>query len=324
MSDTDIVVRARNITQQAFAEVTAALNELEGKTGKVGHAAKESSGFLSTMAGTFTGFLTGQAVMGGLSAAFNFAKGAAIGMNSTLETTTLQFTTMMGDAGRAEKHVKSLFDFAATTPFETGPIIAASRSMQLFGGDALNTQENLRRVGDAAAVAGAPIDMVGTHVGKLYSALKNGTPMGEPIQRLMELGVMSGDTRLKMDALSKTAGGGQKAWELFSGEMDKNAGAMSKMAGTWAGVTSTLSDAVTMLAAGAFKPLFELLKGGIGSLNELLGSKAFTAGAAALATSISSGVTVAFTAFSGSTIRHRAKASTSSRSWSEESTCWLS
>ena len=74
----------------------------------------------------------GTIALGGLGAAltavgggFAFAAKRAFDMNSTLETSTLQFETLMGDADRAREHVASLFDFAKKTPFETGPIIEA-------------------------------------------------------------------------------------------------------------------------------------------------------------------------------------------------------
>ena len=89
-------------------------------------AEDKASGVLKGVGGALSGIgrvamgaaLGGIAVVGG---ALGLAGGAAIGMNSDLETSTLQFETLMGDADKAAEHVASLFDFAAKTPFETGP-----------------------------------------------------------------------------------------------------------------------------------------------------------------------------------------------------------
>ena len=88
-------------------------------------------------------------------AGFGLAMSSAISMNASLEQSTMQFTTLMGDADMAADHVAMLFELGAKTPFETEPIIQASKHLQVFGGAALNTQENLLMIGDAAAAVGA-------------------------------------------------------------------------------------------------------------------------------------------------------------------------
>ena len=62
---------------------------------------------------------------------------SSIQTNASVETATLQFKILMGDADRAKEHVKDLFEFAKATPFESGPIIEASRALRAAGRDAL-------------------------------------------------------------------------------------------------------------------------------------------------------------------------------------------
>src|SRR5580765_2146687 len=64
-----------------------------------------------------------------------------IAFNASLETTTLQFKTLMGSADEATKHVQDLFKIGAQTPFETSEIIQASKSLEVFGGAALDTHD---------------------------------------------------------------------------------------------------------------------------------------------------------------------------------------
>src|SRR4051812_18391455 len=64
----------------------------------MGDRAQGLSGALQGALGSFAGFLSAQAVMGAVGAGFRFAVGAAIDMNSTLETSTLQFSTLMNNS----------------------------------------------------------------------------------------------------------------------------------------------------------------------------------------------------------------------------------
>ena len=255
---------------QGLSGYLRGVDQIEQKTSRLG-------GVLKTAVGTALGFGGAQLVMGGVSKVFGLVGNSIIGMNAQLEPSTLQFETLFKDADRAKKHVETLFEFAAKTPFETGPIIQASRIMQTFGGDALNTEENLRRVGDAAAVANIPINEVGFWIGRAYSAIKNGQPFGEAAMRLQEMAILSGETRLKMEQLQKSGAASTEIWNLFAAELDKTKGAMEKQAGTFAGLSSTITDAIQLTSATAFKPLFDLIKDIQAALVEFLGSEKFTA-----------------------------------------------
>lgn len=230
--------------------------------------------------------VAGGVALGGIAAlagGFALAGRSAISMNAQLETSTLQFETLMGDAGRAEEHVKSLFDFAAKTPFETGPIIEASRLMQVFGGDALNTDENLTRIGDTAAAVGAPIDKIGFWVGRAYAAIQGGQPFGEAAASLMDMGAVSPAVIEEMKALQEAGASADEVFAVLQGHMDGFAGAMEKQAGTWEGLKSTIVDNLNMAAATALEPFFELAQGGLAKVAEWLSSPAVTGAIATFA-----------------------------------------
>lgn len=200
---------------------------------------------------------------------------AGIEMNAELETTQLQFETLMGSAERAEEHVASLFDFAKRTPFETGPIIEASRMMRTFGGDALDTKDNLLLIGDAAAATGAPINELGFWVGRLFSQLQAGKPFGEAAMRLQELAVLSPEARAEMEALQESGADMSEIWGVLQEDLGRFNGAMEKQAQTMEGLTSTLSDQAKIAAADVFQPLFGLMKDFLGSLVDLAESPAW-------------------------------------------------
>lgn len=248
MSDTvEIIIKAKDQASSAFKSVGAGATALGTVIGNV----------MSDL---------GRAVVSGF---VNVVK-SSIAVNAQLETTTLQFETLMGDAQKAEEHVKSLFEFAERTPFETGPIIEASLKLETFGGAALNTKDNLYLLGDAAAATNAPIDELGFWVGRLYANLQAGQPFGEAAMRLQELAVMSPKARQAMEELQKAGGSASEIFAILQEDLGRFEGAMEKQASTWEGMVSTIKDQLSLLVADAMKPFFKNAKEGLGDLIKLL------------------------------------------------------
>lgn len=251
-------------------------------------------GMLQTAIGTAAGFGIAQKGLDLLGGAFDTVKGAVFGMNSTLQTSELQFGTLMGDSDAAKQHVADLFEFAKKTPFETGPIIEASRMLLTFGGTALDTKDQLGLIGDAAAATGAPINELGFWTGRLYANLKAGQPFGEAAARLQELAVLSPEARLQMEQLQKAGGSAEDVFTIFNGSLGKFTGAMEKQAGTWEGLTSTFSDTLSIVGAQAMKPFFDLASNGLNQLNTLLGNDGVGNAISQFAASFSSGIQTVF------------------------------
>jgi hypothetical protein len=178
---------------RGISEVRSAMMDLNGTTAEVNTTMSESGGMLGGIAKNAAGMASGIGIANvatmGLSSAFGFAKNAIFGLNSTLETSSMQFETLMGSADKARAHVLDLFEFAKETPFETQPVIEASRMLELFGHAALDTTANLTMVGDAAASSSASIEEVAFWVGRMYSSMQGGQPFGESAMRLQELGI---------------------------------------------------------------------------------------------------------------------------------------
>lgn len=259
---TEALAKYRALGQQA----PDALRQLADQTRQVQQGSTGLSRIIEGAVGSFAGFFTATTVMRGLGTAFGLAKGAAVDMNSSLETTTLQFETLFGNADQAREHVKSLFEFAKRTPFETGPVIEASKQLQVFGGVALNTQKTLTLVGDAAAATGAPINELATWTGRLYASLQAGRPFGEAAQRLSELAVLSPQARLEMEKLQAQGASAQQIFARFEAQLGQFAGAMDKQASTLDGLTSTIKDSFKLLAAEGLKPVFDAIKQGASQL----------------------------------------------------------
>lgn len=293
------VVDAVKAAVQAMQALSKEVQGLGTTTQQTTAAGRGMLGWLSSATATMTGFVGAQAVLSAVGSAMRFAKDAAFGMNAELETTTLQFETLMGDAQAARAHVEGLFEFAKRTPFETGPIIEASLKLQTFGGAALNTQENLRRIGDASAAVKAPIDDLAFWTGRLYSQLQSGRPFGEAALRLQELAVLSPQARNQMEALQESGASASEVFTVFEGELGRFTGAMEKQAGTWRGMLSTFTDAVQMTAAEGLKPLFDSAKRGMATVIEVLNDPRLDAAVKTVASRLSEGLGQAFRVLDG-------------------------
>lgn len=262
------------------AQARREISSLGGSVRELGGASQETAAHHSALGGAIRGVATG-AVMGVGFAAFNQIAGAVggfgdaiFGMNSMLEKSTLQFEVLYKDSDRAKQHVADLFEFAKKTPFETGPVIQASRTLQTFGGDALNTMKNLTMFGDAAAGASVDINEVSFWVGRAYAAIKGGQPFGEARMRLQELALLSPQAAAKMEKLQKAGADTSEVWAIMEQELGRFSGSMEKQASTWDGVISTLADTVKLTLANTFHPLFESIKGGISGAIAFLSSDA--------------------------------------------------
>jgi hypothetical protein len=260
-------------TVKVEADAEGAKAEVSSLQGSFGNL------FAAIAGGVTVGGLAVKAIDGIFSAIGSLASGVknfvggSIQMNSTLETSRLQFETLMGNADKAREHVAFLFDFAKRTPFETGPIIQASKTLQTFGGDALNSQKNLTLFGDAAAATSAPIQEVSMWSGRLYAQLQAGKPFGEAAQRLGELAVMTPKTRMELESMQKSGASGAQIWEKYQESLDRFTGAMDKQSHTWEGLTSSISDSINLMSGKIFQPFFDMAKAGMERILDLLSDK---------------------------------------------------
>ena len=181
-------------------------------------------------------------------AAFAAFVAQGVRFNAQVERATIQFGAFFRNAEQAEAHVRSLTDFAARTPFQLPGILQASRMLLTFAADAAFGADTLRIVGDAAAGVSAPIEEVSTWFGRMYTAIQAGRPMGEALQRLQELGLLSGVARTKMEDLSKAGADQEVIMGILRGEWEKHGGAMERLSGTTEGLESTFSDLVAQVA----------------------------------------------------------------------------
>jgi len=167
-----------------------------------------------------------------------------------LETLKTQFAPLVGGAKSAENRLKELYTFAAKTPFQLSEIAEASKTLEILTRGALSTGENLRMLGDVAAQTGQSMQTISFWTGRLYSALKGGQPIGEATARLLEMGVISGEVRTRLQDSAAAGDSFIKTFDILTKEMERAKGGMEDLSKTLEGLESTLVDVKGQFAAG--------------------------------------------------------------------------
>ena len=176
---------------------------------------------------------------------------SGVNFNKAIETATIQFGAFFPTVEESEKHVRSLAEFAAKTPFQLPGIIEASRLLKTFESDAAFGSDTLRVLGDAAAGVNAPLENVALWVGRMNTALDAGRPVGEAATRLQELGLLSGKARVELETLAKAGGSTKDVMGLLRAEWEKHEGAMVTMSESTKGLESTFFDLAAQVAGAA-------------------------------------------------------------------------
>lgn len=192
---------------------------------------------------------------------------------SSFETLNVQFETLLGSETAAVERMDELAKFSAWTPFDIEPVAQASRILQTFGGTVLATGDNLTMVGDMAASVNTDFGELSTWVARAYDALQSGRPWGEAALRLQELGIMSGQTRARLEDMTKEGATGAQVWAEFSRVMTENfGGGMARLAVTSKGLLSTIRGDMSLIKKSiAEEGLFDVWKANLEGVLSILG-----------------------------------------------------
>lgn len=234
-----------------------------GFNGPLTEARSSLGGFKTFSVGSMA--VVGAAVAGaalavkGLHAAWTEAK-AAVGEAADRETMQTAFIPLLGSAKAAKDRMKELADFAAHTPFQLPEIAAASRTLETLTDGALSTGKGLTLIGDVASGTNTPFEELAVTIGRLYSGLDSGRPVGEAMQRLQEVGAITPGVRTKLEKLQAEGKKGSEVWREAAEDLARFSGGMELQSQTWNGKLSTLSDAWAEVRAQFGEPIMNALK----------------------------------------------------------------
>lgn len=218
--------------------------------------------------------------MGAVTAAATGA-GIAYGVKlaSDLEQSRVAFTTMMGSAEAANKVLKDVGDFAATTPFQFPELVGATRNLLAFGIAQERLLPSLRSIGDIAAGVSAPIGEIAEIYGK---ARVQGQLFAEDINQLTGRGIpviaefarQLGVTQAEVKGLASegkiTFSNLEQAFKSLTAEGGQFAGLMEAQSQTLAGQFSTLKDNIGFILRDIGTALLPSLKAMVSRLNEMV------------------------------------------------------
>ena len=289
------------LTVTLGADITALKRAMAGATELVGASARRmgrltgaglaglgkggavalSKGF--SVAGTAFKASIGAAMAGGAAAVGVGMK--AVNSAADFEQTKVAFTTLIGDAAKAEQTLGKLRELGAKTPFEFPELADAGRKLIAFGESADSVPETLRRIGDVSAGVQAPVNEIAELYGK---ARVQGRLFAEDINQLTGRGIPIIQELAKQFGVSdsevkKLVESGQvgfpaieRAFVSMTSQGGKFAGMMEAQGKTTGGLFSTLKDSINevFLTLGtpindAIRPLVEQAIGLVQQLTPL-------------------------------------------------------
>lgn len=190
----------------------------------------------------------------GLTAPLVGLAGVAVKAAADLETMRTQFVSLTGGAEQAGRTVNQLNEFAAQTPFEIEGIAAAAKQLLASGTDVGRLNNQLKFLGDIAAVSGSSIDEIAAIFAKVQA---KGKVELESLNQLAERGVpvfraLSEATGLLPSELGAGAVSVEQFTQVLAGMSEEGGfafNAMQNLSQTAAGKFSTAMDALKMAAA---------------------------------------------------------------------------
>ena len=176
-----------------------------------------------------------------------------IQLGAQAETMAIQFETLLGSAEKAKQMVDDVMAFAARTPFEQQEIAPAVKMLLGFRVAQSEVIEEMRKLGDMAAISGGSLSELSAIYGKLKS---KGRLTMEEMNQLAERGAGSMQDfaevlGVPIEELPKKIERGQIKFEDFQKVLNaltddggRFANGMAKMADTAAGRWSTMTGNV--------------------------------------------------------------------------------
>jgi tape measure domain-containing protein len=209
----------------------------------------------------------GGALAGGVAAIGVGVK--AINSAADFEQTKVAFTTLIGDAAKAEETLAKLRELGAQTPFEFPELADAGRKLIAFGESADTVPETLRRIGDISAGIQAPVNEIAELYGK---ARVQGRLFAEDINQLtgrgipiiQELAKQFGVSDSEVKKLVESGKVGfpaiEQAFISLTSEGGKFSGMMEAQSKTTSGLFSTLKDTINEVLLTLGTPINDAIR----------------------------------------------------------------
>lgn len=243
------------MANEVVVDIVARLDKLESKIDKQASKKGREAGSIfgnsfSSAVGTFVGIGLFKAVNASIAGIKNQISGV-VSAATRLETIETQFKTILGSTRAAQKQLKDLQNFAATTPFQLDGLSDATRQLLSFGVAQEDIIPTLKQVGDLAAGVGTSIDQLTIPYGRLISTQKlTLIELDKFADRGINLyGKLSEQTGISLKSIRDDISKGRVPFEEFTKALSDLTskggtffGATQAQSKTLAGTISTLKD----------------------------------------------------------------------------------
>jgi tape measure domain-containing protein len=275
------------LVDRATAPARAAMRLIDrlGGEGMRRHAERVNRGavMMASGLGSVTGAaLRGTAVLAGYAGTMGLLTGAFIGPAAEMERFKVQLKNLEGSSEGADRAMRWIQNFAATTPLELNDTISAYARLKAFGVDPTNG--SLQALVDTMAATGGGAEQLDGLVMALGQSWTKGKLQSEEALQMLERGVPVWD--LLAEKLGKTSAevqematkgklGRKEIGLLVEALGERNKGASENMSKTWDGIISNIMDhwsrfRVMVMDSG----VFDFLKGRMQQLLDLLNQMA--------------------------------------------------
>ena len=257
--------------------------EAEREADRMRRSFKTSSGTgIALFAGV--GASIGSAAAGGVAALGQLGASAVTAGVQTaagLEMAQISFTELLGSARQADKFMRRLASFAATTPFELPGLVNATRSLIGAGQSADEAMTTLKALGETSAALGLDQERFGRVMLAVTQIMNKGKVSAEELLQINEAGIPI--QKLLADSMGITTAELLKQGEagklqadkvlpaLFSQMQKDYGGSMAKQAKTLNGAWSTFKDTLNITMAEGLQPLLGWVATRLPAAGDILG-----------------------------------------------------
>ena len=203
---------------------------------------------------------------------FTNAAKAGIDYNATLETSSIKWETLLGSQEKANKMLKDIEKFAATTPFEKMGVEAMSTQLHNAGFRGQELFDQLTKFGDLSEVFGIQSDSLQEMVRQYAQVKQAGVAYTEDLNILQDRGIpiykaLAEELGINTADVKKWASEGKISADIYQSALDNLSssveGGMVKQSKSFSGMVSTLKDNMSQAAGILAQPIFDKLKQGL-------------------------------------------------------------
>ncbi|HJF35100.1 MAG TPA: tape measure protein [Clostridium perfringens] len=197
---------------------------------------------------------------------------AGIDYNATLETSRIKWETLLGSQEKANKMLKDIEKFAATTPFEKMGVEAMATQLHNAGFEGQSLFDQLTKFGDLSGAFGIQADSLQEMVRQYAQVKQAGVAYTEDLNILQDRGIpiykaLAEELGINTADVKKWASEGKISADIYQAALDNLAkgveGGMQKQSKSFSGMVSTLKDNMSQAAGILAQPIFDKLKQGL-------------------------------------------------------------